>query len=73
MGELMSFFEPDDHSHNFLSPRDIVICGVEKNLDLPDYDQLLIVLVDDGRLLIVVAWICRSELRPSNKNCWIYL
>jgi hypothetical protein len=23
--------------------------------------------------LIVVAWICRSELRPSNKNCWIYL
>jgi hypothetical protein len=32
-----------------------VICGVEKNFDLADYDQLLIVLDDDDRLLIVVA------------------
>jgi hypothetical protein len=28
---------------------------VEKNLELADYDQLLIVLADEGRLLIVVA------------------
>jgi hypothetical protein len=71
-GRTHELFEADYHSHNFLSPRDIVICGVEENLDLADY----------GRLLIDVAWIGRSELRPSelrprwevpfNKNCWIY-
>jgi hypothetical protein len=55
MGEVTSLFEADERSRNFLSSRDIVICGVEKNLDLADYDQLPIVLADDGRLLIVVA------------------
>jgi hypothetical protein len=42
-----------------------VICGVEKNFDFADYDQPLIVLADHGPLLIVLAWIGRSELRPS--------
>jgi hypothetical protein len=60
----------------------MLICGVEKKLYLADSDQLLIVLTDDGQLLIVVGWIGRSELRPSesparrevlfNKNCLIY-
>jgi hypothetical protein len=62
MGELMSVFEADYHSHNFLSSRGFLICGVEKKLDLADYVQLLIVLADEGRLLIVVAWIRLSEL-----------
>jgi hypothetical protein len=82
MGELMSVFEADSHSHNFLSSGDILICGVEQKLDLANFGQLLIVLVDDRRLLIIEAWIGRSELWPSelrsrrevpfNKNCWIY-
>jgi hypothetical protein len=46
MGELMTVFEADDHSHNFLSRRVILICGVEKKLDL----------AYDGRILIVVAY-----------------
>jgi hypothetical protein len=62
MGELMSVFEADYHSYNFLSGRRILICGVENKLDLADYDQHLIVLADDGRLLIVAAWIGRSRI-----------
>jgi hypothetical protein len=65
MGELMSVFEADSHSHNFLSSRDILICEVEQKLDFADYCKLLIVLADDGRLLIIEAWIGRSELWPS--------
>jgi hypothetical protein len=69
MGELMGVFEADYDSVHLT----IVICRVEKKLDL----------VDDGRVFIVVAWIrrpelCPSELRsrgevPFSKNCWISL
>jgi hypothetical protein len=55
MGELMSVFEADYRSHNFSSTHVILMCGVGKKVELAHYHQLLIVLTDDGRLLIVVA------------------
>jgi hypothetical protein len=39
MGELMRLFEADYHSHNFLSARGIMVCGVDKKLDFADVVQ----------------------------------